>query len=100
MKEFWIPEIRRHMRKKKPIIVVGTQCNLRNTTDYDMDVPVSTHEGENLATELGASTFLEISSVSKENSNSVFKQIVIQTQKLKKRRSRSTKILQKVLGRT
>lgn len=100
VKDFWVPEIRKHARKKKPIVLVATQCNLRDTTSYDSDVPVSTQDGESLAKEIEVACFLEISDVSKENSDKVFQQVVIQTQKQKKRRSRSTKILQKVLGRS
>ena len=100
VKEFWVPEIRKHVRKKKPILVVATQCNLRDTTDYDMDEPVSRQEGEGLVSEIGASGFMEVSHVSVETSNDIFKEIVINIQKQKRKRSRSTKIFQKMLGRT
>ena len=100
VKEFWVPEIRKHAPKKRPIIVVATQCNLRDTATYDNDVPVSMHEGECLAKDIGSDCFLEIPNNAEENSESVFRQVVIQTQKQKKKRSRSTKILRKVLGKT
>ena len=100
VKEFWIPEIHKHAHKKRPIIVVATQCNLRDTTTYDSDVPVSIHEGEALAKDIGAECFLEISNIAEDSPDSVFRQVVIQTQKQKKKRSRSIKIIHKILGKT
>ena len=102
IKEFWVPEIHKHAHKKRPIIVAATQCNLRDTTTYDSDEPVSIHEGEALAKDIGAECFLEIPDIAGDNteSESVFRQVVVHTQKQKKKRSRSIKIIHKILGKT
>ena len=96
IKEFWLPEMKRNMHRKKPVVLVATQTDLRNTTDYDSDVPVTKSEGETLAKDIGALTYVECT-VCKENTvKTVFSEVVQAALKYRKRKS---SIVNKLLSR-
>lgn len=96
VKEFWVPEMKPNMARKKPVILVATQTDLRNTTDYDSDMPVSKTEGENLAKAIGATAFVECSIEHQNTVKKVFTEVVHAALKYRKRKSN---IVHKLLGR-
>ncbi|KAK3591820.1 hypothetical protein CHS0354_007676 [Potamilus streckersoni] len=96
VKQFWVPEIEKYMGRKKPIILIGTQTDMRNTTDYDMDIPVSTKEGSALAKDIGADLFLECACQNHNSSRKVFENVVLSA--LKYRKKKST-IVHKIFGK-
>lgn len=74
-----------NMTRKKPIILVATQTDLRNTADYDSDMPVSKMEGETLAKRIGA-TYVECSLEHKNSVKAVFNEVVQAALKSRKRK--------------
>ncbi|KAJ3122794.1 hypothetical protein HK098_002485 [Nowakowskiella sp. JEL0407] len=71
VKDKWVPEIRKYL-PKAPIVLVGSKIDLRNDTETleklkrVKDKPVSTDEGMDLAAEIGAEDYCEISAVSQD----------------------------------
>ncbi|KAK3593173.1 hypothetical protein CHS0354_039659 [Potamilus streckersoni] len=96
VQDYWLPEIKKHLgsANKKPVILVATQVDLRNTADFDMDIPVSTSEGERLAKEIGAEKFIECSAVTKEGVPELFQNVILCA--VKQRRKKSN-IFKKIL---
>jgi len=84
------------MGRKKPIILVATQTDQRNTTDYDSDVPVSAKEGEALASDIGATAYVECDVYSQTSVRRVFAEVVLAALKFRKRKS---SIVNKLLKR-
>ncbi|XP_061193426.1 cdc42 homolog [Saccostrea echinata] len=82
VKDFWIPEIRQ-IDRKRPVVLVGTQTDLRKEGSSH----VTKEEGENLAKQIGAFSYLECSAVQKTGVKDVFEQVVMATLKCRKRRS-------------
>lgn len=75
----WIPEIRRHCARTVPIIVIGTQSDLRADPDVLAQLdrynekPVAETAAQKLATNVGSATsYLECSAVTNENVKDVF----------------------------
>ncbi|KAH3853823.1 rho-related GTP-binding protein RhoQ-like [Dreissena polymorpha] len=79
--DFWVPEIRLHVGKSKPIVLVATQADLRGSPKT---VSISKQEGRNLACKIGAKLYLETSSKDSESINTVFEHAVISAVKQKK----------------
>ncbi|KAL3873225.1 hypothetical protein ACJMK2_036365 [Sinanodonta woodiana] len=79
VQDYWLPEIKKHLgsANKKPIILVATQVDLRNTTDCDMDTSVSTLEGERLAKDIRAEKFIECSAVTKVSVPELFQNVIM-----------------------
>lgn len=94
--DFWVPEMKKNMKRKKPIIVVATQTDLRNTADYDSDMPVTAHEGQTLAKAIGATSFVECSI---NNENTVKKVFTAVVQAALKYRKKKSSIVNKLLGK-
>ncbi|KAL3873228.1 hypothetical protein ACJMK2_036368 [Sinanodonta woodiana] len=99
VQDHWMTEIKRHLRSanKKPVVLVATQVDLRNTADYDMDTSVSTLEGERLAKDIGAETFIECSAVTKEGVSEVFQNVILCCVKRRKKKSNILKNMFKKL---
>ena len=89
--DLWFPEVMRHMKswKKKPVILVGTQTDLRdkeNETVADLNLDgknldencekVSSAEGKELATSIGAECYLECSARRGEGLQELFENVV------------------------
>ncbi|KAI1709860.1 ras family domain-containing protein [Ditylenchus destructor] len=82
VKEKWVPEITHHC-PKSPIILVGTQVDLRN----DMQVveklaknkqrPITTEMGEKLAKELKAVKYVECSALTQKGLKNVFDEAIL-----------------------
>lgn len=96
VKEFWLPEMKPNMTRKKPLILVATQTDLRNTTDYDSDMPVSVAEGETLAKAISATAYVECSIEQHNSVKKVFTEVVRAALKYRKKKSN---IVNKLLGR-
>ncbi|XP_045168484.1 cell division control protein 42 homolog [Mercenaria mercenaria] len=96
VKEFWVPEMKPNMTRKKPIVLVATQTDLRNTAGYDSDMPVSKTEGESLAKAIGAVTYVECSIQHHQSVKKLFSEVA---QAALKYRKKKTNIVNKLLGR-
>lgn len=72
IRDFWVPEIH-NKAKKRPIILVATQTDLRKQGKLDHLTKV---EGEILAKQIGAESFIECSAFNKEGINYVFKNVI------------------------
>ncbi|XP_033734154.1 rho-related GTP-binding protein RhoU-like [Pecten maximus] len=74
--EKWVPEVRKHC-PKAPIILVGTQCDLRNDVKVLIELahykeqPIPEAEAQALAERIGAS-YIECSSLTQRNLKEVF----------------------------
>ena len=77
----WIPEIRHHC-PKTPLILAGTECNLRNDEKTISDlkktgkIPVEYEAGSQLAKEINASMYLECSAVTNEGVKELFEELI------------------------
>ncbi|WAR19784.1 CDC42-like protein [Mya arenaria] len=96
VKDFWVPEMKKNMARKKPVILVATQTDLRNTADYDSDVPVTSQEGKGMAGDIGAVAYVECDVNSQTTVRHVFSEVVQVALKYRKRKSN---IVNKLLGR-
>ena len=73
----WVPEIRQHL-PNAPIILVGTQSDLRNDVKVLIELahyneqPVAESQAKKLAEEIGAVTYIECSSLTQKNLKEVF----------------------------
>lgn len=74
----WAPEVRRHGAAAVPLLLVGTQLDLREDVQVlirlaqSRERPVSTEEGRRLAQELGAVGFAECSALTQKNLKDAF----------------------------
>ncbi|XP_054463438.1 ras homolog family member Ua [Anoplopoma fimbria] len=75
--EKWIPEIRRHA-PCAPLVLVGTQCDLREDVKVLIDLakyrerPVDPADARDCAMEIGAVSYMECSSLTQKNLKEVF----------------------------
>nr|KAG5694601.1 hypothetical protein BaRGS_015014 [Batillaria attramentaria] len=88
----WVPEMKRHTKRKRPILLVGTQIDLRRGTEDE----VSTEEGNRLANIIGADCYIECSARSREGLKQVFEHVVCSALKYRKKKS---KIFGRFFGR-
>lgn len=96
VKDFWVPEMKSGTKRKKPIILVATQTDLRNTTGYDSDMPISQEEGKALADAIGATSFVECCISNHSTTKTVFAEVARAALRYRKRKSN---IVNKLLGR-
>uniref|UniRef100_A0A3Q3WQB3 Uncharacterized protein n=1 Tax=Mola mola TaxID=94237 RepID=A0A3Q3WQB3_MOLML len=75
--EKWVPEIRRHA-PFAPLVLVGTQCDLREDVKILIDLakyrerPVDPADAQDCATEIDAVAYMECSSLTQKNLKEVF----------------------------
>ncbi|XP_035674724.1 cell division control protein 42 homolog [Branchiostoma floridae] len=80
--EKWVPEVRRHC-PKTPIILIGTQSDLRESVNVLIDLarygekPVSESEARLRAHEVGAIAYMECSSLTQKNLKEAFDSAII-----------------------
>ncbi|XP_076464207.1 cdc42 homolog [Babylonia areolata] len=114
----WLPEIRRHTKRRRPLLLVGTQIDLRtpnsssNTSSSSSSSStnssssssssstspqdqVSTEEGRQLAKLIGADCYIECSARSQEGLQQVFEHVVFSALKYRKKKS---KIFSRLFG--
>ncbi len=78
----WVAEIRHHS-PKAPIILVGTQCDLRNDVKILIELahyderPVTENEAKGLAQQVGAMQYIECSALTQKNLKEVFDQAIL-----------------------
>ena len=75
VKEFWVPEVKRYGRSKTSLILLGTQSDRTNNV-VDTDHHVQTEEGQKLAKEIGADTFLTCSAFDRDSIIRTFECVV------------------------
>lgn len=93
IKDFWVPEVNNCSRRRKPIILVGTQTDLRKS---DNEESVNYEEGEKLAKDIGADTFVECSAHISDTVNHVFE--VMTTAGLRFRKKKHS-LMKRVFGK-
>lgn len=73
----WAPELRKHC-PNTPIILVGTQCDLRNDVKVLIELahynerPVTEEQAKELAEQIGAIDYMECSALTQKNLKEVF----------------------------
>ena len=78
----WVPEIRTHC-PNAPIILVGTQCDLRNDVKVLIELahynekPVTEDEARKLVEEIGAEDYIECSALTQKNLKEVFDSAIL-----------------------
>ncbi|XP_033734166.1 cell division control protein 42 homolog [Pecten maximus] len=82
VQDFWAPEIRK-IARKRPVILVATQTDLRQKWNKDH---VTTVEGETLAKRMSVDRFLESSAFAKEGVAPIFKSVVQASLKYNKKK--------------
>lgn len=92
IKDFWVPEVS-HCRRRQPIILVGTQTDLRRDNSDDS---VSSEEGEQLAKDIGADTFVECTAHDNDSVNHVFE---VMTNAGLKFRKKKNSFVKRVFGK-
>ncbi|KAK3591829.1 hypothetical protein CHS0354_007691 [Potamilus streckersoni] len=96
VRDFWIPEAKSSTKRRKPIILVGTQSDLRSDKGCNVDSVVKIDEGNELAKEIGADCFMECSSFHNKGVKEVFENAV---QTALKYRKKKTNIFNRILRR-
>ncbi|XP_046571844.1 cell division control protein 42 homolog [Haliotis rubra] len=94
--DLWMPELKRHSKhskQKRPIILVGTQIDLRVGNE---DSEVSTDEGVQLAKDIGADCYVECSARDQKGLKEVFQHVVFSALKFRKKK---TNIIKKIFRR-
>ncbi|KAL3873238.1 hypothetical protein ACJMK2_036378 [Sinanodonta woodiana] len=89
--KFWLPELKKYVRRKPLLVLVDTHCELRNTVTSETDTPVSIEEGFSMTQEIEAVSFIECGTLSKETSRKIFTDAVINT--VMKRKKKTSKLL-------
>ncbi|KAK7913377.1 hypothetical protein WMY93_013588 [Mugilogobius chulae] len=80
--EKWVPEIRTYA-PNAPLVLVGTQCDLREDVKVLIDLakyrerPVDPAEAKTCATEIDAVTYIECSSLTQKNLKEVFDSAIL-----------------------
>lgn len=92
IKDLWIQEAKSHVKGKTPILLIGCQTDIR---DKHME-QITEVEGRALATEIGADSYLECSSLTMDGISEVFQNVVSLALKHRKRK---TSILKRLLRR-
>ncbi|VDI06775.1 Ras homolog gene family, member Q [Mytilus galloprovincialis] len=91
-KSVWVPEVRK-LHKKKPIVLVATQSDIRdeNNTDH-----VSDTEGQNLMKSIKADYYNKCSSATNDGVKNVFESVVCAAIRYRKKK---TNVLKRVFER-
>ncbi|XP_022085976.1 cell division control protein 42 homolog [Acanthaster planci] len=80
--EKWLPEVRRH-NPKTPIILVGTQCDLRTDVNVLIDLakyqerPITEEEAIYRAQRINAVSYVECSALTQHNLKDVFDTVIL-----------------------
>uniref|UniRef100_A0A0L8H8T6 Rho-related GTP-binding protein RhoU n=2 Tax=Octopus bimaculoides TaxID=37653 RepID=A0A0L8H8T6_OCTBM len=78
----WLPEVRQHS-PKTPIILIGTQCDLRNDVKILIELarykeaPIAEADAQRLACQIGAYSYIECSALTQKNLKEVFDSAII-----------------------
>lgn len=86
VKDVWIQETRANIKKKKPIVLIGCQSDVRKTKPVCESV--TTKQGLGLAKDIGADAFLECSSQTLEGVLETFQTVVHLALKNRKKKSK------------
>ncbi|KAL3873242.1 hypothetical protein ACJMK2_036382 [Sinanodonta woodiana] len=98
VRDYWLQEILKYARgsHKKPVILVATHADQRNKCDSNLDKPVSTSEGEQLAKAIGAEKFIECSAVTRKGVSEIFENVIMCAVKQRKKKPN---ILRQILSK-
>lgn len=90
VKSKWVPEIKQHSQGTGvPFLIVGTKIDLRGQTGDNL----TADEGNALAKELGAASYMECSALTQNNLKEVFEQAIREALKPKKKSNKNCMIL-------
>ncbi|KAK3593167.1 hypothetical protein CHS0354_039652 [Potamilus streckersoni] len=96
IQDFWVPEMKHYMRKRKPVILVATQTDLRENSKKASDACVSYEEGVALAHQIGAESFLECTSMDSKTVTDVFETVITCAVRYRKKKGN---IVQRIFGK-
>ncbi|KAL3873232.1 hypothetical protein ACJMK2_036372 [Sinanodonta woodiana] len=96
IQDFWVPEMKHYMRKRKPVILVATQTDLRNNSIQTSEACVSNEEGVTLAQQIGAESFLECTSMDCKTVKDVFETVITSALRYRKKKG---SIVQRIFGK-
>jgi len=83
IREKWIPEIKKSGSKSVPLILVGTQSDLRNDVNTRVELakykesPISEAEAKKLCKDLNCESYIETSALTQHNLKEVFDEAII-----------------------
>lgn len=83
IREKWLSEMKRH-HPKTPVVLVGTQSDLRNSVDVLIDLarlsqkPVTDEEIQQLKRDIGAVRYIECSALTQKNLKEVFDASIVE----------------------
>ncbi|XP_013077645.2 cdc42 homolog [Biomphalaria glabrata] len=89
----WVPEVKKHIKGKRPIILVGTQTDLRHG---NQETEVTYEEGVSMAKDIGAVTYMECSAKNGSGLDEVFGEVLDKALKRKKRSSSFMRMLSRM----
>ncbi|KAK3591825.1 hypothetical protein CHS0354_007682 [Potamilus streckersoni] len=96
IQDFWVPEMKHYTRKRKPVILVATQTDLRENKKKTSDVHISSEEGAELASQIGADCFLECTFMDHITVKQVFETVIISALKYRKKK---VNLVQRIFGK-
>lgn len=82
IKSFWLPEIKKYNAKKRPVILVATQTDIK----FRSDNYITSDEGVELAKDIGAECLIETSAITKQGTNDTFEKVVLSALKHRKKK--------------
>lgn len=83
IREKWIPEIKKSGSKSVPLILVGTQSDLRNDVNTRVELakykesPITEAEAKKLCKDLNCESYIETSALTQHNLKEVFDEAII-----------------------
>ena len=83
IREKWIPEIKKSGSKSVPLILVGTQSDLRNDVNTRVELakykesPITEAESKKLCKDLNCESYIETSALTQHNLKEVFDEAII-----------------------
>ncbi|CAK8680481.1 cell division control protein 42 homolog [Clavelina lepadiformis] len=96
VRDKWLPEIKKYL-PKIPIVLVGTQTDLRSSVDVLVDLarysehPVTEEEGIDFARECGATRYMECSALTQKNLKEVFDTAIVEALEYKENKQKKRK---------
>eukprot|EP00096_Caligus_rogercresseyi_P015209 TRINITY_DN7659_c0_g1_i1.p1 TRINITY_DN7659_c0_g1~~TRINITY_DN7659_c0_g1_i1.p1 ORF type:complete len:202 (-),score=62.06 TRINITY_DN7659_c0_g1_i1:1112-1717(-) len=97
VKEKWIPELKARSSRKTPVLLVGTQSDLREDVhtllelNRNSEAPVSEGEARKMAACLGCKGYVESSALTQKNLKEIFDEAITLGIKHRRKRAKRTK---------
>ncbi|XP_040569490.1 rho-related GTP-binding protein RhoU [Lepeophtheirus salmonis] len=97
IKEKWIPELKKRSSRKTPVLLVGTQSDLREDVNTllelnrNYEAPVTENEAKKMASALGCKGYVESSALTQKNLKEIFDEAITLGIKHNKKRTKKAK---------